>query len=42
MEMVSSKNVEEIIMLLKKELAKTVDEQYEQVGCVTTCTSQQC
>jgi coatomer subunit beta len=32
MEMVSSKNVEEIIMLLKKELAKTVDEQYEQVG----------
>lgn len=33
MEMVSSKNVEEIIMLLKKELAKTVDEQYEQVGC---------
>ncbi|KAJ5481580.1 hypothetical protein N7475_000392 [Penicillium sp. IBT 31633x] len=30
MEMVSSKNVEEIIMLLKKELAKTVDEQYEQ------------
>jgi coatomer subunit beta len=35
MEMVSSKNVEEIIMLLKKELAKTVDEQYEQVGCAT-------
>ncbi|KAJ5902156.1 hypothetical protein N7495_002684 [Penicillium taxi] len=30
MEMVSSKNVEEIVMLLKKELAKTVDEQYEQ------------
>jgi coatomer subunit beta len=30
LEMVSSKNVEEIIMLLKKELAKTVDEQYEQ------------
>ncbi|EGC43357.1 coatomer beta subunit [Histoplasma capsulatum var. duboisii H88] len=29
MEMVSSKNVEEIVMLLKKELAKTVDEQYE-------------
>jgi coatomer subunit beta len=36
MEMVSSKNVEEIIMLLKKELAKTVDEQYEQVGCIVT------
>ena len=34
MEMVSSKNVEEIIMLLKKELAKTVDEQYEQVGLI--------
>ncbi|KAJ9240544.1 hypothetical protein DTO169E5_3876 [Paecilomyces variotii] len=29
LEMVSSKNVEEIVMLLKKELAKTVDEQYE-------------
>jgi len=29
MDMVSSKNVEEVIMLLKKELAKTVDEQYE-------------
>ncbi|KAK2799323.1 coatomer subunit beta [Onygenales sp. PD_10] len=29
MEMVSSKNVEEIVMLLKKELTKTVDEQYE-------------
>jgi len=29
MEMVSSKNVEEVVMLLKKELAKTVDEQYE-------------
>lgn len=32
LEMVSSKNVEEIVMLLKKELAKTVDEQYEQVN----------
>jgi vesicle coat complex subunit len=32
LEMVSSKNVEEIVMLLKKELTKTVDEQYEQVG----------
>ncbi|EAS31456.3 coatomer beta subunit [Coccidioides immitis RS] len=29
LEMVSSKNVEEIVLLLKKELAKTVDEQYE-------------
>lgn len=31
MEMVSSKNVEEVILLLKKELSKTVDEQYEKV-----------
>lgn len=31
MDMVSSKNVEEVVMLLKKELAKTVDEQYEKV-----------
>lgn len=29
MDMVSSRNVEEVVMLLKKELAKTVDEQYE-------------
>ena len=29
LEMVSSKNVEEVVMLLKKELSKTVDEQYE-------------
>lgn len=29
MDMVSSKNVEGVVMLLKKELAKTVDEQYE-------------
>ncbi|EEQ28735.1 coatomer subunit beta [Microsporum canis] len=29
LEMVSSRNVEEIVLLLKKELAKTVDEQYE-------------
>ncbi|KXT17883.1 hypothetical protein AC579_5923 [Pseudocercospora musae] len=29
MDMVSSKNVEEVVMLLKKELSKTVDEQYE-------------
>ena len=32
MEMVSSKNVEEVILLLKKELSKTVDEQYEKVS----------
>ena len=32
LEMVSSKNVEEVVMLLKKELSKTVDEQYEKVG----------
>ena len=31
LEMVSSRNVEEIVLLLKKELAKTVDEQYEKV-----------
>ena len=29
MDMVSSKNVDEVIMLLKKEVQKTVDEQYE-------------
>jgi coatomer subunit beta len=29
MEMVSSRNVEEVVLLLKKELMKTVDEQYE-------------
>lgn len=29
LEMVSGKNVQEIVMLLKKELSKTVDEQYE-------------
>lgn len=29
MDMVTSRNVEEVVMLLKKELAKTVDEQYE-------------
>ncbi|KAI9795769.1 MAG: coatomer subunit beta [Candelina submexicana] len=29
LEMVSSKNVEEVVLLLKKELSKTVDEQYE-------------
>ena len=31
LEMVSSKNVGEVVMLLKKELSKTVDEQYEKV-----------
>jgi coatomer subunit beta len=34
LEMVSSKNVEEIVLLLKKELSKTVDEQYEKVSYV--------
>ncbi|KAF1981226.1 Coatomer, beta subunit [Aulographum hederae CBS 113979] len=29
LEMVSSKNVEDVVLLLKKELSKTVDEQYE-------------
>ncbi|KAF1356960.1 adaptin N terminal region-domain-containing protein [Delphinella strobiligena] len=29
LDMVSSKNVEEVVLLLKKELTKTVDEQYE-------------
>lgn len=32
MDMVSSKNIEEVVMLLKKELGKTVDEQYEKVS----------
>lgn len=31
LEMISSKNVEEVVMLLKKELSKTIDEQYEKV-----------
>jgi coatomer subunit beta len=30
--MISSKNVEEVVLLLKKELSKTVDEQYEKVN----------
>ena len=34
LEMVSSKNVDEVVMLLKKELQKTVDEQYEKVRLV--------
>ncbi|MCJ1311496.1 coatomer subunit beta [Agyrium rufum] len=29
MDMISSKNVEEVVLLLKKELSKTIDEQYE-------------
>ncbi len=29
LEMVSSKNIEEVVMLLKKELSKTVDQEYE-------------
>ena len=36
LEMVSSKNVDEVVMLLKKELQKTVDEQYEKVRQVNT------
>lgn len=32
LEMVSSKNVEEVILLLKKELTKTVDQAYEKVS----------
>ena len=40
LEMVSSKNVEEVIMLLKKELSKTVDEQYEKVGSIHTSSSE--
>lgn len=40
MNMVSSKNVEDVVMLLQKELTKTIDEQYEKVryiavGCGT-------
>lgn len=31
LEMISSKNVEEVVLLLKKELSKTLDEQYEKV-----------
>lgn len=32
LEMVTSRNVEDVVLLLKKELSKTVDEQYEKVG----------
>lgn len=32
LEMVSSKNVEDVVMLLKKELSKTVDQEYEKVS----------
>ncbi|KAI9888720.1 MAG: coatomer subunit beta [Vezdaea aestivalis] len=34
LEMVSSKNVEEVVLLLKKELAKTVDQEYEKASCL--------
>lgn len=34
MEMVSSKNVEEVVLLLKKELTKTIDQEYEKVNFV--------
>lgn len=34
MEMISSKNVEEVVMLLKKELSKTVDQDYEKVRMI--------
>lgn len=37
LDMVSSKNVEEVVMLLKKELSKTVDEQYEKVRASLVC-----
>lgn len=33
MEMISSKNVEEVVLLLKKELTKTIDQEYEKVIC---------
>jgi coatomer subunit beta len=42
MEMVSSKNVEEVILLLKKELGKTIDEQYEKVCCVKLSSTKYC
>lgn len=35
MDMVSSKNVEEVVMLLKKELSKTVDQDYEKVSVIS-------
>ena len=35
LEMVSSKNVEEVVMLLKKELSKTIDQDYEKVSLQT-------
>jgi len=42
MEMVSSKNVEEVILLLKKELGKTMDEQYEKVSVGTVVRGNLC
>ena len=37
LEMISSKNVEEVVLLLKKELSKTIDEQYEKVKFQSEC-----
>ena len=37
LEMISSKNVEEVVLLLKKELSKTIDEQYEKVQFQSEC-----
>lgn len=46
LEMISSKNVEEVVLLLKKELSKTIDEQYEKVefqsGCKLMTTDGNC
>lgn len=39
LEMASSKNVEEMVLLLKKELSKTVDEQYEKVWTSELCVA---
>src|SRR5690606_36483245 len=41
MEMVSSKNVEEVVVLLKKELTKTLDQNYEKVRKLFNQTSYQ-
>lgn len=40
MEMVSSKNVEEVVLLLKKELTKTIDQEYEKVPPDPSSTSE--
>jgi len=39
MEMISSKNVEEVVLLLKKELTKTIDQEYEKVICLGTLST---